>query len=325
MKLGLMFMADQNAFMLANMAKKLEHGGFDYLWLSDENFNRDVYVSLTSMAMVTKKIKIGLGCTNPFTRHPIITAIAMASLNEISKGRSILAIGSGSTYDLLDPLKIHVKNNVKACKEAIELIKAFLTGKEISFNGEFFKTEKAKISFKPILFPIYLACRGPRMLKLAGEIADGVLLNGIPLEYVSFALEKIKQGAEKSKKDLKNFEIVNAIAFAISKDHEKAIKEAKKSLAFSIATTPAYVLKKVGMDLKEIEPLSKALPNLEKVSELINYEMVEKFSIAGSPEECIEKIKDFEKAGIKQLALIVPTNNLEMIDLACKELIPYFK
>jgi 5,10-methylenetetrahydromethanopterin reductase len=324
MKLGLMFMADQDVFTLAKIAKKIEDGGLEYLWLSDEDFNRDVYISLTSMAIVTNKIRIGLGCTNPFTRHPITTAIAMATLNEFSKGRAVLALGSGSTYDLLNPLKIHVKNNVRACREAIELIKAFLSGEEISFDGKFFKVDKAKISFKSDLIPVYLACRGPKMLKLAGEIADGVLLNGIPIEYVNFALERIKEGAKKSKRNLKNFEIVNAIAFAVSKNHEEAIKEAKKSLAFSIATTPDYVLEKVGMDSSKLEPLSKALPNLEKVSELITEEMVEKFSIAGSPEECIKRIEAFEKAGIKQLALIISTSNLGMIDLICKRIVPCF-
>ncbi|MEM3570483.1 MAG: LLM class flavin-dependent oxidoreductase, partial [Candidatus Bathyarchaeia archaeon] len=144
MKLGLMFIADQDAFTLSKIAKRVEGGGFEYIWLSDENFNRDVYISLTLMAMVTKKVKIGLGCTNPFTRHPITTAIAMATLNEVSKGRAVLALGSGSTYDLLNPLKINVKNNVRVCREAIKLIKDFLIGNEISFDGKFFKVDKTK-------------------------------------------------------------------------------------------------------------------------------------------------------------------------------------
>ncbi|MEM2897129.1 MAG: LLM class flavin-dependent oxidoreductase [Candidatus Bathyarchaeia archaeon] len=325
MKLGLMFMADQEVSILTNIAKKIEDGGFDIIWLSDENFNRDVYISLASMAMATGKIKIGLGCTNPFTRHPIITSIAMATLNELSKGRAVLALGSGSTYDLLDPLEIHAKNSVGVCREAIGLIKAFLTGNEVSLYGKFFKVSKAKISFKPTQLPVYLACRGPKMLELAGEIADGALLNGIPLEYVDFALKRIEEGARKIGRGLKNFEVANAIAFAVSKNREEAINEAKKSLAFSIATTPAYVLERVGMGLKDLEPLFKALPELEKVSELITYEMVEKFSIAGSPEECIKRIEAFEKAGIEQLALIVPTSNLGMIELAFKEIIPYFE
>ncbi|MEM3571968.1 MAG: LLM class flavin-dependent oxidoreductase, partial [Candidatus Bathyarchaeia archaeon] len=158
----------------------------------------------------------------------------------------------------------------------------------------------------------------------SGEIADGVLLNGIPIEYVAFALERIKEGARKSGRNLENFEIVNAIAFATSEDREEAVKEAKKSLAFSIATTPEYVLKKVGMNSDELKPLSRALPDLEKVSELITEKMVEKFSIAGSLEECIKRIEAFKKAGINQLALITSTSNLRVIDLVCEKLIPYF-
>ncbi|MEM3506650.1 MAG: LLM class flavin-dependent oxidoreductase, partial [Candidatus Bathyarchaeia archaeon] len=291
MDLGLLFIPDKKIPGITMLSKVAEESGFKYVWIADEDFYRDVYITLTSIAIATSKIFIGPGCTNPYTRHPATTALSMATLNELSEGRAIFAIGSGG-INILNPLKLVAKKPLKTIRDFIKIFKEITKGKKVSFISDTFSIENVQLAFPSLgEIPVYIACRGPKMLELAGEVSEGVLLGSVPLEYIKIAKEHIDKGISIAGRNSKKFNIANSIIFSASKDREKAFNLAKPYLMYSLAATPKYILRVAGFSQKDIEPIIKALPDEKKASEEITKEMVEKFAIAGTIDECINKIK----------------------------------
>ena len=182
-----------------------EQSGFDYFLVPDEGFTRDVFVALTSIALHTKKIKFGPAIVNPYTRHPVTSAITVATLNEISHGRAFIGFGVGGSL-VLGPLGIESRSPLSMCKEAVIMSRRILNGETVNFQGEFFNLRNARIQFNPYSeIPILMAGRGNKMLAQAGELADGVLLSGIAKFDLQRSVDLIKKGALKNSKKPKIF------------------------------------------------------------------------------------------------------------------------
>jgi 5,10-methylenetetrahydromethanopterin reductase len=316
------FLAAGDLYEKVELAKLSERLGFDLIWVADENFYKDVYVTLTMLALGTQKIKIGVGCTNPYSRHPVMTAVAAATLNEVSHGRFALALGSGSSYDLLNHLRIDESHNLRVCKEALKIIRPFLNGEKISYEGKYLKVAGAKLAFQSSSPPIYLACRGPQMLKLAGRLADGVFLNDVPREYLPYAIRQLNEGMREERRNPKDFVVANETPFAVSDDREEARKAVRHVMIYSFLSTPGYVLEKVGLSEKDMKPLVKAFPDFKKVASLVTDEMIDKFSVAGTPKECVKTIRKYMDAGVNHFALALPNDRTDIFEMAAREVMP---
>jgi 5,10-methylenetetrahydromethanopterin reductase len=301
---GLLFIPNMTISRLVHLSKIAEQSHFKYIWIADEDFYRDVYVAMSAIAVGTSKVFIGPGCTNPYTRHPVTTAIAMASLQELSGGRAVFAVGSGG-LNLLNPLQIKLKKPLKSIKEFVHVFKSLDSKKETSFDGETIKIKNVRLSFPFNKVPVYIACRGPKMLKLAGEIANGVLLGSVPAEYVKIAREYIEKGLEASQ-EKGYFDVANSIIFSVADTRKEAFQMARPYLVYSMAVTPTYVLESVDISPRDIKPIFEALPDEKKASEKITDEMIEKFAIAGTPAECLKKVKKHIAAGVTQLVCSAP-------------------
>ncbi len=305
-RLGILLIPDIEVYRAVEISIAAENSGFSYVWVADEDFYRDVYVTLTAIALKTRRIRLGPGCVNPYTRHIAMNAIATATLNELSGGRAVFAIGTGG-LNILNPLGYRLESPVRVLREAITFFKEFTGGKEASMDGFHVKGFKCTMGFlNPSPIPVYLACRGPQMLKLAGKIADGVLLGSVPAEYIPVALREISKGLKMSGRSLDKFDIANSVICCCMKDKEEAFRKARKYLVYSMAVTPEYVLDTVGLSTEDIKPIRESLPDLDAASTHVTDEMVEKFAIAGSPEECTGKIREYFEAGVTQLVLSAP-------------------
>jgi len=254
-----------------------------------------------------------------------MTAVAAATLNEVSRGRFILALGSGSSYDLLNHLKIDESHNLGVCKDALKVIRPFLNGERVSYDGKYLKVDNAKLAFRPNPPPIFLACRGPQMLRLAGRLADGVFLNDAPREYLPYAIEQLNEGMKEERRRPTDFVVANETPFAVSHDREEARKTVRHVMIYSFLSTPGYVLEKVGLSEKDMKPLLKAFPDFRKVASLVTDEMIDKFSVAGTPEECVKKMKEYVDAGVNHFALALPNGRRDIFEMAAKEVVPKIK
>lgn len=165
--------------------------------MPDQTFHRDVFAVLTACAAGTRKINLGIGVTNPFTRHPVLIARAAATVDEISGGRLTLGISAGNRRELLRPLGFEQERTALRCREAVVVIKALLRGDRVTHVSDTLTVREVALDFRarPEM-PVYLAGRGPQVLKAAGEVADGVIVGALSsLAGLRYALGQITSGA----------------------------------------------------------------------------------------------------------------------------------
>jgi len=286
-------------------AKYIEDHGFSHIWVADVNFNSDVYVALTTIALHTKRVYLGPGVTNPLTRHPAYTGIAIASLNALSRGRAKLALGTGD-YHIMRELKLLPEKPIRALKEGLSIIRRVLNNEEFEHTGEFYHISHFKMTIKnPSSVPIYIAGKGPTILRTAGEVGDGVYLDAIPPEAFPTALKFIEKGLVKSGRSLKDFYLIDVIGLVVNKDREKALQDAKKDAIFAVTSAPKYIREALGIDMETIDHIKSKFPDTEAAINAVPLDVAERLAIAGTPEDCIEKISKLEKLGVNQISVII--------------------
>ena len=176
MSIDLLILGNAPIERMFERVKLAEDNGYDTVWLADERFYREVYSCLTYFAQHTSRVKLGPCVTDPYARHPALTAMAIATLDEISNQRAILGIGAGISG--FAELGIDRKKPARAIREAIELIRMLLRGEMVTYKGEVIQFSEGKLSFAPVRseIPIYVASNGPIGQKTAGAVADGAIM-----------------------------------------------------------------------------------------------------------------------------------------------------
>ena len=219
-----------------SMVGRIDALGFSNLWLTDSSLHaRNSYAYLTLAATVSPRLLLGTAVTNPLTRHPAITAVAAATVDEISEGRMILGVGAGDRPLLalgLQPARL------ASVRSSIGAIRALWTGDDVTVDDAAFRLDGAHMRFgaRPDI-PVYISASGPKMLELAGEVADGViLLVGLFPEALAWALEQVDRGAAKANRPRPHIAV---FAYgAIDDDESVALAAARPIAAWFPQTAP---------------------------------------------------------------------------------------
>jgi alkanesulfonate monooxygenase SsuD/methylene tetrahydromethanopterin reductase-like flavin-dependent oxidoreductase (luciferase family) len=174
-KVGVLTLAAYPQRRLMEYARRAEELGFGCFWYADERLYHETYVGLTACALATTRIRLGPAVTDPYSRHPALTAMAISSLDEISDGRAILGLGAGSMG--FEQLGLRLHRPAATLRDAIKVIRRLWAGEHVSYEGEQFVLREANMELptRPGI-PIYLAADGPRTLRVAGELADAVVV-----------------------------------------------------------------------------------------------------------------------------------------------------
>lgn len=298
---------------MVDFAARVERLGYQNIWFPDERFYRDVYVSMTACAEKTNSIRLGTAVTDPYFRHPAVTASALASLAELSRGRCALGIGAG--YSGFTELNLERRSPANALREAIGLIRGLLGGEEVNFDGTIFHAKKAKLTFSPIhKVPIYVAGRGPQILALGGELGDGTIVGGLASnEGLRYAFEQIRRGTERARRDISDLDIVSWVYCAIADDGDKARELVKPIIMFLVASSEK-ILPSIGIEKEAGEAILSVMreghysyesEELQRLSsKLVSDDLAAKFSIAGTVDDCREKVHQLFQLGVKQIAIL---------------------
>ena len=176
MTIQLLLLGDAPVAQLVERARLAEGNGYSAVWVADERFYREVYSCLGQIAVHTSRVLLGPCVTDPFARHPALTAMAIATLDEISGGRAILGIGAGISG--FAELGIERRNPARAIREAIEVIRALLRGEAVDFHGDVVAFNQGRLSFSPPRpgMPVYVASNGPLGQRVGADIGDGVIM-----------------------------------------------------------------------------------------------------------------------------------------------------
>ncbi|HLN87561.1 MAG TPA: LLM class flavin-dependent oxidoreductase [Candidatus Limnocylindrales bacterium] len=294
----------KNIDQIHQRARRAEELGWDGIFLGESHLSSiDSFQTLASCAMITQRLLLGIAVTNIVFRHPTVIAGAAASLNEISKGRAIMGLGTGDGPVYSQGLKA---TKLQEFEAAIQMIRKLVRGERTTFP-----TGKVGIGFtinQPA--PIYVSAEGPKGLQLAGRSADGVILgSGFDLSVYKWAKRKIGEGAAEAGRDEKDIKIIAAGMLCVNDDGNQARKIVRNRIAnrahhnfrFTFETVPAHELEGVKRFMAGFDVMK---PMEERVEpDLVDDYLVRRFSIAGTPKECLERIEELEAAGVEHLML----------------------
>ncbi|MHA1713826.1 MAG: LLM class flavin-dependent oxidoreductase [Candidatus Ranarchaeia archaeon] len=316
---------------LIPFAKEADQAGFNSIWLPDNSPSttfRDVFVALTAVALNTKQIHFGPGICPIYTRHPVYLAVAATALQELSQGRFILGVGPGGNMTLA-PFDVPIWDKpLRYVREAVELIDKLQKGEVVTWNNPYFKCKNVRLQPQPNpRVPIYLSARGPKMTRLCGRIADGVLLSS-PAAAVGFSVNLIKDGAKKAGRPLSDIKIVDWVMAYIGKEiDERSMGRIKADLGFQIANTVDQIHELCGIDLEDVQKVREALNSKgpEESRKYITQEMIDTYTVVGSTDDCIEILMKYYKQGVDEMIIADPLgkNPIETIRLVGKEIIPH--
>jgi 5,10-methylenetetrahydromethanopterin reductase len=277
--------------------------GYDYLWVTDSSLHsRNPYAYLTLAARRSRRLRLGTAVTNPVSRHPGITAVAAATLDDISNGRFILGLGAGDRPVRSLGLRPAPVTQIRATIEAIQHL---LLGKTVDVEEPGFRLENARIRFPTRAeVPIFVSASGPKTLAMAGEVADGViLLVGLFRRGIEFALEQIERGASGVGRERPH---VALFAYgAIDEDQDAALQAARPIAAWFAETVPFYC-DLAGLDGAVVEQIRKDYRGGEfqeatDASDLVPDWFVKQMALAGNREETKASIRAAFDAGIDSL------------------------
>jgi 5,10-methylenetetrahydromethanopterin reductase len=304
---------------LVEYAKLAEKRGYDSIWIAEDYFLRDAFCPLASIASATKRIKLGTGVINPYTRHPVLLAESIATLDEISKGRSILALGTG-VISLIQQMGIKVEKPLQTMRESVELIRRLLAEEETTYQGSVLRADKVKFGanpyfdlvgrFKPFRkkIPVYVAAMGPKMLQLAGEIGDGVLFSaGSPVPYVKYAVENLDIGAKKANRTMTEVDVCCYIACAPLKRNKPPGTVIRGFVSFMVAYASQDVLKMTNIDSSQALRIREVLEKdgMAEASKHVSDEMIDAFGAFGTPERILERVEEYVSQGV-DLPILFP-------------------
>ena len=278
-----------------NCASTLSNYNPDTVWIP-ETWGMENFSMLSAVSEKLKKPKIGSSIINIYSRSPALIAMGATTVDTISNGRLVLGLGTSSVPIVEEFHGYGFDNPLIRMREYVQIIKKSISGEKIDFNGKIFSLKNFSLLIKPPRknIPIYLAAVNQKMVDLCWEIADGVIFYLRPLPELENTIKKMQ-----SKREI---DVSCQLITCMSNDADKAIERVKKTLAFYVSVGEVYrnFLAKNGFENETqniFEEYKKS--GLKSNYELVPESMLEQLCVYGTPSECIKKLKQFYKAGVK--------------------------
>ncbi|GAB2817238.1 LLM class flavin-dependent oxidoreductase [Streptomyces daliensis] len=273
--------------------------GFHACYAADETWHKDMWLLFAAAAGQTSSIRLGPSVTPVTLREPSLVAQALATLDELSEGRAEGVLSSGN-FGLLAQYGIDWARTkpLSRTKEALAVIRTLLDEGTITRDGEFYSYNGLFTFARPVQerLPLKLgAMRGPKSFEAAGELSDGCHhALSYTREAYDYAVHHIRAGAERAGKDWRALDIGAWVVFATGPDGARAKEAARSMVGIYASSMPEEQLVRNGVDPGELKPVIEAIGagDLARGIELTSPEVAERLSVAGTPEECAEKIRD---------------------------------
>jgi len=304
LRFGVSFMADPPVSDVVEKTVLAEQCGFDYAWVWDSHILwQEVYPIFAMMATATSRIHIGPCVTNAATRDPSVTASAMATLNEISGGRMEMGIGRGDSAQRVMGRK---PTTLATLESACLMIRDLTAGREVDCEG-------TPIALKWSLgheLPIWVAAYGPKALRTAGRIADGVILQLADPYIIEWSLKFVREGALEAGRRFEDIQVMSAAPAYVTDD----IAHARDQVRWFPALVSNHVVDLVNRYKSDELPheLTDYIAAREKYdyahhgrtgsenAEFVTDEVVDRFCVIGTVDQCEAKLRQLESLGVHQ-------------------------
>jgi 5,10-methylenetetrahydromethanopterin reductase len=284
-----------------------EARGFEAVWQAESRLVRDAIVPMAAYAAVTERIKVGSGVINNWTRNIGLLASTFLTLDDLAPDRILCGIGAW-----WDPLARNVgiqrRKPLLAMRETITVLRQLLRMKRVTFHGEFVQVEGIELDVvhgrrEPRNVPIYIGATGPKMMELAGEIADGVVLNYcVPPEYNDQAMEALERGARKAGRSVDDLDRPQLVVCSVDNDRERAIDRTRELLTQYLAQQP-HIAKASGVSPEIVAEIQSILgwpathEQIRQAKHLVPEELIHRITASGTPDEAKAKIQEYIDRG----------------------------
>jgi 5,10-methylenetetrahydromethanopterin reductase len=300
------------------MIKTADELGFHAVYAVDETWHKDLWVLFAAAADKTQRIRFGPNVTHVFLREPTLIAQQVATLDELTNGRMECVVSTGN-FGLMAQYHIDWANRkpLSRLKEAIHVMRTFWADGKIDYHGDFFQYTGLFTAARPVQERIPLlmgGMKGPRSFITAGELADGMHhALSYSREAYDYVVENVRKGADRAGRNFDDLDIGAWVVTVVGEDSAAAKRAARILVAFYISSMPEEQLARHGISLEEVQPVVDALGagDVARAIELFRPELAERLSVAGTPEECVEKIRtDIEPAGVNHMILALSDAHL---------------
>jgi 5,10-methylenetetrahydromethanopterin reductase len=284
-----------------------EMRNFGAVWVA-EGRRGDAFAVLTALASTTSRIRLGAGVLPVLVRSPWVVAMGTAIVDEVSGQRFTLGLGAGHKSVIEERHGFSYDKPTQKMREVTEIVRRALTGDVVDFEGEAFRVKSAQLSMRPVRqnVPIYIAGIGPRVLELAGEVADGVFLIFPTERSIGSALSFVRDGAVRARRDPQQIDVVAYLFTCIAANRDAAVESSRSTIAY-FGRLPHYrSLFALEGFVEEASALKEAWQSNDatRATRAVTDEMVATLSASGTADDVAARITRLFGAGLKQAVLL---------------------
>lgn len=351
-KIGVLQLSMEPLNHAVSMAKACDKAGFDIFWLAEaypwwrkHSFEARSSTSMTAiMARETRNIAIGWGIISPYTRHPVQIAMEARVLQEAAgRGRFLLGLGASKIFmkEIGEGESGQEVGPAVVMRESIEIIRQMLAGDEVRYQGRAFSASAPPLKSDADVprwdVPIYVAGTGPVMQRLAGSHSAGLLTASITTPaFVRYSRANMDEGARRAGLDPSTLELGSVVVGSIDMDSRRGREGAREMAAMYLANkvqnikgSADVLLEKAGLNFEELQPIADAMESggRKAAAAQVSDEILRKVCpIAGSPEDCIQRIQEYRDAGCTSIMLELWGENREQqARLFGEAVLPHFR
>jgi 5,10-methylenetetrahydromethanopterin reductase len=298
---------------MVDAVRMCEAAGFESAWQAEDVYGPDAIVPLACYARVTERIRLGTCVINPNTRAATLLANTFATLDQLSGGRMVLGLGAGLTWlPMIGKSPAEVKS-LTLMRETITQVRCLLQGEDVVVNGrpaivfdrrislpEAFGWPFGGFNYPRTRIPIYVGARGPRMVRLAGELADGLICeHSVPVPGIQAWTQAFRVAAAAAGRDPGTLESVGLVLFSPSENGRPA-QALKTFLARKVGLLPAEQVVQLGFDPELVARIQELWQDErpQEAGRIITKDMLSVFGAVGTPDECIAKLRAYHGAGL---------------------------
>lgn len=294
---------------LIALVEMCEQLGHDQIWYANEKFYRDSYVGLAVAATHTQRVTLGTFVADPYTMHPALTAVAIATLDELSHGRAVLVMGASGASAA--PLGFQRAKPAQAIRESVEVIRRLLRGERVDFEGQVIQVRGAQLAFPARAdLPIYVASRGNLVLRMAGEVADGVMVASYATPTgLRHALSQVSEGAKRAGRSMQSLALISRVDACVDPDSKTAREAVRPMVARLVGSSypDRSFLDALGLEIpKEFEAVIAKRDHAltTAAAHLVPDEFVNALSWAGTPEEVARQVSAVVQLGFDHITYL---------------------
>jgi probable F420-dependent oxidoreductase len=327
LEFAITFKPDMPHERIIALTRQAEGAGFGYAWMFDSHVLwQEPYPLLTLLAVNTERMRLGTCVTNPAVRDATVTASLLATLNQISKGRMDLGIGRGDSSRRVMGKK---PTTLERLEECVQVIRDLCAGKQIDYEGRAIQMAWATEGVPPV----WIAGYGPKALRCAGRIGDGVILQFADPHLIKWCLGFVREGAEEAGRDFSKIRVMSAAPAWVSPD----LAEAREHVRWFPALVSNHVADLVSRYKAEELPTEltgyirdrKGYDYLHHAevgssnAEFVTDDIVDRFAIVGSAEEHVRRLKELAEVGVTQFNIYLMSGDEEAtLELYGRDVLP---